>query len=67
MEETPLNVADIKNEIKLLKKLMKYKNIRIVSCFNAGLSADEKLYNTKLFALKTKLIELDNGWIHTPR
>lgn len=49
---------ETKQQIRLLKKEMKLNNIRVISCFNAGLSPSEQAYNTKLFELKTRL---ENG------
>jgi hypothetical protein len=44
-----------KQQISALRKQMKAENVRTISCFNAGLSALEYLYNSQLYALKVKL------------
>ncbi len=44
-----------KQQISELKKEMKQLGVRVVSCFNAGLTKDEYYYNSLLFELKTKM------------
>ena len=51
-----MNEKEIKSEIKRLKAEMKARNVRVVSCFNGGLTSDERYYNTYLFDLKSRLI-----------
>lgn len=50
-----MNTKEIKAAIRELKREMKAKGIRKVSCFNGGLSRDESYYNTELFRLNTQL------------
>lgn len=38
-------------QLTQLKREMKQKRIRRISCFNAGLTAEERHYNTQLFNL----------------
>jgi hypothetical protein len=47
-EETKKQIAD-------LRKQMRAENVRVISCFNAGLTPQEYLYNSQLFTLKTTL------------
>jgi hypothetical protein len=51
----PLTVEqiNIKREIAEVKAEMKRRNIRRISCFNGGLSDDERRFNTQLFNLTT--------------
>jgi len=47
---------EIKAEIAATKKEMREYGVRVVSCFNGGLTGDERSYNTTLFRLKTELL-----------
>lgn len=46
---------EIKAQIRDLKRSMKEQGIRVVSCFNGGLTPDESRHNTRLFELKVNL------------
>ena len=45
----------IRDEIRQLEREMKELGVRKVSCFNGGLSRQESVYNSRLFALKSVL------------
>ena len=45
-------------ELKSVKSEMKARRIRQVSCFNGGLSNDERQFNSRLFNLKTELLTI---------
>ena len=46
---------EIESDIRELKRQMRARKIRRVSCFNGGLSPDEREYNTRMFKLETEL------------
>ncbi len=48
-------MKEIRLQIAELKRTMREKGIRKVSCFNGGLSPDEMYYNGKLFELEILL------------
>ena len=48
---------DIKRELRALKQEMRANNVKRLSCFNGGLTPAERQYNTRLFALETKLAQ----------
>lgn len=50
-----MTIAELKKDIKEMRKEMKTLGIRVTSCFNGGLTSDEYRYNSQLFALKIKL------------
>lgn len=47
-------LAEIESDIRELKREMRARKIRRVSCFNGGLSHDERECNTRLFKLETE-------------
>ena len=47
-------IAEINRDIRDTKREMKAQGVRVVSCFNGGLSLDERRFNARLFALKTE-------------
>lgn len=49
-------IKEIKSDIKSVKADMKSKGVRVVSCFNGGLTESERCSNSELFNLKTELI-----------
>lgn len=49
------NPKEIKKEIRDIRADMKRQGIRVMSCFNGGLTREESMYNQNLFALKTEL------------
>lgn len=53
--KTPDPIKTAKAEIRDLKREMKSRGVRVVSCFNGGLTPDESRYNSELFKLKTQL------------
>ncbi len=48
---------EIKAEIRSVKREMREQGVRVISCFNAGLTGDERSFNTTLFRLKTELLK----------
>ena len=46
---------EIESDIRELKREMRARKIRRVSCFNGGLSPDERECNTRMFKLETEL------------
>ncbi len=52
-----MTAKEIKQAIATLKREMRADGVRVVSCFNAGLTRAELSYNTQLFRLKTELIK----------
>ena len=55
---TPNPIAAMKAQIRSLRREMKLSGIRVVSCFNGGLTQMESYYNQQLFRLKTELARL---------
>ncbi len=54
----PLSSTDrgqIMRDIRQIKAEMKANNVRVVSCFNAGLTPTEYSYNKELFKLMAML------------
>lgn len=49
----PTQVKEWKKQLRELKKEMKENGIRVISCFNGGLTPSESRYNSELFRLKT--------------
>jgi len=49
---------EIRKEIRETKTEMRERGIKRTSCFNGGLSHDERSYNTILFALETEIAKL---------
>lgn len=47
-------LAEIESDIRELKREMRARKIRRVSCFNGGLSTDERECNTRMFKLETE-------------
>ena len=50
---------ELNKQILEIKKEMKRDSVRVVSCFNGGLTSEERRFNTELFRLKTKLSQLE--------
>lgn len=55
MIATSTDAGIIRREIRQLRAEMKRANVRKVSCFNGGLTPDERRYNQELFRLNTIL------------
>ena len=55
MNLSSTDVGIIKRDIRQLRAEMKQAGVRVVSCFNAGLTPAEYSYNKQLFALKSRL------------
>ena len=55
MNVTKQEYDEMKRELRETRKEMKERGIKRTSCFNGGLSGEEYRYNSRLFALKTKL------------
>lgn len=47
--------ADIRHDIRELKRAMKSEGVAIRSCFNGGHTSESLRYNQRLFALKAEL------------
>jgi hypothetical protein len=47
--------TNLKRDIRDTKREIKERGLRIVSCFNGGLSGDEYRLNARLYELKTRL------------
>ena len=47
-------LVEIESDIRELKREMRARKIRRVSCFNGGLSPDERECNTRMFKLETE-------------
>jgi protoheme ferro-lyase len=47
-------LKEIADEIRETRKEMKAKRVRRISCFNGGLTADERQFNQRLFNLETE-------------
>lgn len=54
-----LELNEAKRELREVKAEMRAKGIRRVSCFNGGLTPDEKRTNEALFRLKTTIDRLN--------
>jgi hypothetical protein len=50
-----MSSTELKRAIRQIRADMRLMNIRVVSCFNAGLTDSERRYNSRLFELKTWL------------
>ncbi len=48
-------IKEIRKKLRQVRAEMKSQNIRIISCFNAGLTNEEMQYNQQLFALKAEM------------
>jgi len=46
---------EIRARLTALRKEMKARKCRTISCFNAGLTPEEYYYNSQLFMLKVQL------------
>jgi hypothetical protein len=53
------DIAAARMHVRELKREMKQRGVRIISCFNGGLTDHERSYNQQLFALKTTLHRLE--------
>jgi hypothetical protein len=53
------DIAAARLHVRELKNEMKRRGVRIISCFNGGLTDQERSYNQQLFALKTTLHRLE--------
>lgn len=56
-------IPELKKQIRETKKYMKENNIRIIACFNGGLTSMESYWNSKLFDLKSTLLAYEAGQI----
>ena len=56
-EDLQREIRELRQEIKELKREMKESGVRLVSCFNGGLTNEEQRCNSKLFRLKVELGE----------
>ena len=52
-------MKEVKAQIREIKREMKGRGIRRISCFNGGLTPDERYYNSKLFELETAKSKLN--------
>ena len=50
-----MTVPELRQYLKDLKREMREKNIQTISCFNGGLTNEERHYNQLLFATKAEL------------
>ena len=50
-----MSSTELKHAIRQVRADMRAMNIRVISCFNAGLTDSERRYNSRLFELKTEL------------
>lgn len=55
MPRTMRTIQEIRIDIRAIKREMRAKGVRRISCFNGGLSADERAFNSQLFNLETEL------------
>lgn len=49
------DIKQLRDELRAVKREMKERGVRRISCFNAGLTPEESRYNTRLFELNTKI------------
>jgi hypothetical protein len=48
-------IQQLKTQIRELRKEMRAKGIKRISCFNGGLHGEVYTYNARMFALETQL------------
>ena len=57
VSDLKIRSKEIKAEIRAIKKEMAGASVRVISCFNGGLTTEEGRYNSRLFQLKTELLK----------
>lgn len=59
MPNTPNPIDGYKSQLREIKAEMKRRGVRRISCFNGGLTVEEKHYNQEIFRLSTEIKKLE--------